>query len=110
MINKYITIPIKQKWYNMILLKIKGEEYREIKSYYTKRLSNLLGIKEDVLIERLNSGASYNIDVLFRNGYSSDSPSFISNCILRIKEGNVEWGAIKGVKYLTFEIVNINII
>ena len=36
-----LTLPIKKKWYDMILSGEKKEEYREQKPYYTKRFVNL---------------------------------------------------------------------
>ena len=38
-----LTLPIKKKWYDMIIAGIKQEEYREIKDYYDSRLLNLFG-------------------------------------------------------------------
>lgn len=35
-----IHLPIKRKWFDMILSGEKREEYREIKPYWTKRLTN----------------------------------------------------------------------
>lgn len=35
-----LILPIKKKWFDMILRKEKLEEYREIKPYYHKRLGN----------------------------------------------------------------------
>ena len=37
-----LTLPIKKKWFDMIKTGEKKEEYREIKPYWTKRLSNNL--------------------------------------------------------------------
>ena len=34
-----LTLPIKKKWFDMILFGEKKEEYREIKPYWTKRFS-----------------------------------------------------------------------
>jgi hypothetical protein len=36
-----LTLPIKNKWYDMILSGQKKEEYREIKPYYTTRFKNI---------------------------------------------------------------------
>ena len=52
-----LTLPIKKKWFDMILSGEKKEEYREIKPYYEKRFSNyfmgenklLVGAKREVL-------------------------------------------------------------
>ena len=44
-----LTLPIKGKWFEMILSGEKKEEYREIKPYYETRLQNLFGV---ILLER----------------------------------------------------------
>lgn len=36
-----LTLPIKKKWFDMILSGEKKEEYREIKEYYETRFQNL---------------------------------------------------------------------
>lgn len=35
-----LILPIKRKWFDMILSGEKKEEYRELKTYYHKRLGN----------------------------------------------------------------------
>ena len=37
-----LTLPIKKKWFDMILSGEKKEEYREKKPYYTSRFYNLV--------------------------------------------------------------------
>ena len=36
-----LVLPIKKKWFYMILTGEKREEYRDIKPYYTTRLKNM---------------------------------------------------------------------
>ena len=38
-----LTLPIRKKWFDMILSGEKKEEYREIKEYYETRFQNLFG-------------------------------------------------------------------
>ena len=38
-----LVLPIKKKWYDMILSGEKTEEYREIKSYYDSRFESVFG-------------------------------------------------------------------
>lgn len=52
-----LTLPIKKKWFDMILSGEKKEEYREIKPYYDSRLDY-----------------QPSKDIIFRNGYSRKSP------------------------------------
>ncbi len=82
-----LTLPIKKKWFDMILRGEKGEEYREIKPYYISRFKNMEGSI-----------------VKLRNGYSLDSPYII--CSVRIKKGlgKQEWGAEPNKEYYVLEI------
>ena len=100
-INKELILPIKRKWFDMILERIKKEEYREIKDYWTKRFQKI-GLL-DKYGDLTYSGAT----VLFRNGYSSKSPAFLAYVSLDIKTGNPEWGAEEGVLYYTLKVHEI---
>lgn len=82
-----LTLPIKKKWYDMILSGAKKEEYREIKPYYTTRLKNIHLLSQNEIPN------VWTENICFRNGYSSSSPSFIAECSLSIGTGNLEWGA-----------------
>ena len=89
-----LILPIKKKWYDMILSGEKKEEYREIKPYYTSRFPS----------------SFESFYVMFRNGYSKNSPSFIAVCTLSIGHGHPEWGAEPNKKYYILHIVEIKII
>lgn len=108
-----LILPIKKQWYDMILSGEKKEEYREIKSYYTKRFDNQLnrkltiGGKKGTLNEWLRTDIKYYLDVKFRNGYSSASPSFNAKCQLMIGKGRSEWGAEPGKEYYVLKIMEI---
>ena len=106
---KRLILPIKKQWFDMILSGEKKEEYREIKSYYASRLANYFEITTNTLIAELSELFFYGlkIEVLFRNGYSAKSPSFIADCNLSIDCGRPEWGAEPNKKYFVFEIVDI---
>ena len=108
-----LTLPIKKKWYDMILAGIKKEEYREIKDYYDSRLLTLFGaimvdgqllqgeaVPEEIRREKVQP-------VIFRNGYGRNCPQFLAYCTLAVKEGRPEWGAEPGVKYYTLQIREI---
>lgn len=96
----------------MILSGEKKEEYREIKPYWISRILKWLGypksegkavmqmLKEQVTLKQR--------EVLFRNGYSSESPSFTAMCTLKIGGGYEEWGAVKGEKYFVFKIHEVH--
>ena len=89
-----MILPIKKKWYDMILSGEKKEEYREIKPYYEVRLPKLF--EED--------GRAV---ITLRNGYSSNSPTRDVLCELEIGEGNPEWGAEPGKEYYILKILMI---
>ena len=94
-----LILPIKKKWYDMILSGEKKEEYRELKPYYQKRFKNLW---QGSLI-----GFAAKRKVMFRNGYSKHSPSFIATVTLDIGMGNTEWGAEEEKTYYILKICEI---
>lgn len=106
-----LVLPIKKKWYDMILSGEKTEEYREIKPYYDTRLPKEFGYFREG--EKLIKANVYppadlsEVNVLFRNGYSKKSPSITAVCSLSIDCGKEEWGAEPGVKYYVLHIKKI---
>jgi hypothetical protein len=104
---------IKKKWFYMLVYGQKKDEYREIKPYYTSRLTkfwciNYLQIKYTVdkqhdFIDWLrNKGTIDYGEVIFSNGYSAKSAKLICDCTLRIDKGRPEWGAEEGKEYYVF--------
>lgn len=114
-----MTLPIKKKWFDMILSGEKKEEYREIKPYYETRFQNVFGAitvepssffpeteyeilqGEDVPEEIRKDSVQ---EIRFRNGYSRNSSSFIAKCTLAIGKGKPEWGAEQGKDYYILKI------
>ena len=96
-----LTLPIKKQWYDMILSGEKKEEYREIKEYYTTRFQNIGFLNEN------EEPTNIQKEICFRNGYSNNSPSFIADCTLSIKQGNPIWGAIPNTEYYVLKINSI---
>ena len=96
-----LVLPIKKKWFDMILNRIKSEEYREIKPYWTKRFQTIGLLDGDIPTE--NKAL-----VTFRNGYGSYAPSFTAWVHLDIGTGEEDWGAEPGKDYyvLIIDIVN----
>lgn len=112
-----LTLPIKKKLFDMILSGEKKEEYREIKPYYENRLPANFGYfftngklqtsyKFDVSLQK-SIEAGHEIEIMFRNGYSKTSPSFIARCTLSVGIGKEEWGAEMGKKYFVLTIREI---
>ena len=95
-----LTLPIKKKWFDLILSGEKKEEYRELKPYYTTRFKNVWNGS------LLNCETSKK-EIMFRNGYSKNSPSFIASCTLDIGTGKKEWGAEPEKEYYILRIHEI---
>lgn len=110
-----LTLAIKKKWFDMILSGEKKEEYREIKPYYISRFKTVIGISEcndkDFLaiirVCMITNGSTKPFEIMFRNGYSKNSPSFIAKCTLSIGTGKEEWGAEKGKEYFILSVQEI---
>lgn len=85
-----LVLPIKKKWFDMILSGEKKEEYREIKRYYESRLD----------YQEFK-------DIIFRNGYSRKSPYLKARVKIKKGYGKEEWGAEPWKKYYVLEIVEI---
>lgn len=105
-----LTLPIKKKWFDMILNRIKTEEYREIKPYYTTRFKNVLGLAEisdSELISWLKYTSSEPFKIKFVNGYGGDKPYFIAEICLTIDTGYEDWGAEPNKEYYVLFINKI---
>lgn len=112
-----LTLPIKKKWFDMILSREKKEEYRDITPYYTSRLSNLFCVwtkhkeyhSENMRLFLQSEYAKKNTieEICFRNGYNKTSPSFIAKCTLSVGTGKEEWGAEKEKQYFILTIHEI---
>ena len=76
---KTLHLTLKKKWFDMIAAGIKKEEYREIKTFWSRRLNHKF------------------THVCFSNGYGPDVPkmTFELKEILR-GLGIIEWGAPEG--------------
>lgn len=107
-----LILPIKKKWFDMILSGEKKDEYREIKPYYTSRLIKAMKLpggnaEEDTKERLIQMQPRKSIEVMFRNGYSAKSPEFIADCYVSVGTGMEEWGAKPGVKYYILKIDKI---
>lgn len=104
-----IILPIKKKWFDMILSGEKKEEYREIKPYYNTRLGNyFIHHKLSAEVRRvLQKMSTTQKEVMFRNGYNYSSPSIKCICQLRVGTGKEEWGAEPNKEYYVLKILEI---
>lgn len=92
-----LILPIKKKWFDMIVSGEKTEEYREIKPYYFTRFRDIWGYAD--------WGEPHRIG--FRNGYSRRSPFIIAECTLATRTGKPEWGAEPNKNYYVLKIQKI---
>ena len=74
--KKILTLTIDKQWFDMIVSGEKNEEYRDIKSYWIKRLTTNCEVAYDVAAETYCGKVLYRpyTHVLFINGYRRDSP------------------------------------
>ncbi len=105
-----LVLPIKKKWFDMIVKGEKKEEYREVKEYYNNRFSKLFPynyhINKEGTIWYLGDRTMPQ-EIVFRNGYSYNSPSIKCKCELGVGEGKEEWGAIRGQRYYVLKILEV---
>lgn len=102
--KKILLLNLKKKWFDMISSGEKKEEYREIKTYWEKRLLQCnkdLGTSNSkyqcknctcsrCILEH-NGGEFIKYDYIkFRNGYSKNAPEFLIEC------KNIKIGKAKG--------------
>lgn len=90
-----LVLPIKKKWFDMIISGEKKEEYREIKPYYDKRLGFFA------------TGTGKITTIILRNGYSYDSPSMKVKVAVTIDYGKRGWGADPEIQYYVLKILEI---
>lgn len=100
-----LTLPIKKKWFDMILSGEKKEEYREIKPYYTSRLYGRAyehNVKRGFIKE-----CDTEKEIILRNGYSSNSPSIKCKVLITKGYGKEEWGAEPNKMYYVLRILSV---
>lgn len=105
-----LTLPIKKRWFDMILSGEKTEEYREIKPYYISRFKTYIPDIGNVKIIRLKSGTGFipiSDEIIFRNGYSINSPSIKCKVEINKGYGKEEWGANPNKKYFVLKILSV---
>lgn len=90
-----LVLPIKKKWFDMILSGEKKEEYREIKPYYDKRIGHYA------------IGTGKITTLVLRNGYSYNSPAIKCRCSISIGTGIEGWGAEPNINYYVIKILEI---
>ena len=104
-----LILPIKKKWFDMILSGQKKEEYREIKPYWTKRLlKSDIPFNLDKLLYKLRTGEGrFCKTVILKNGYRKNSPKITCRVEIGIGTGRKDWGAEPNKEYYILEILEI---
>ena len=88
-----LTLPIKKKWFDMIKLRIKTEEYREINDYWTSRFKKY--------------NWAFPFEILLRNGYGNNKPTIKCKVKLKTDYGNTNWGGEIGKVYYVLKILSV---
>lgn len=91
-----LTLPIKKKWFDMIMSGKKLEEYREIKPYWEKRLN----------VYKIKLCPDFVSECRIRAGYNKNSPTARLSYWLDVGQGNPCWGAEPEVDYYRLHIVS----
>lgn len=75
--KKVLNLVVTKKWFDMIVTGAKNEEYREIKTYWIKRLTTNCEVPYDVAAETFCGEVLYRpyTHVLFSAGYGKNRPS-----------------------------------
>ena len=106
-----LTLPIKKKWFDMIVAGEKKEEYRDIKPYYDTRNFTLLGCiweNNELIKSPLPELQRETVQkIAFRNGYSKNAPTIIANCELKAGKGREDWGAEPEKTYYILSIKSV---
>ena len=104
-----LILPIKKKWFEMIRSGEKKEEYRENKPYWTSRFKKIFpyNIHTNKIELWYMGDRTMPQEIIFRNGYSSNSPSVKCRCKLKIGQGKEEWGAEPEKEYYVLEIMEV---
>lgn len=94
-----LTLPIKKKWFDMILSGEKKEEYRKINSYYTTRFG--------IVYPNDPKYADKYFNVTLSNGYRKNSPKIKCFCLIYKDYGKEEWGAEPNKLYYVLKILSV---
>lgn len=100
-----LTLPIKRKWFDMIVSGQKKTEYRDISDYWIKRLSS------EVERQGIKAPFDKGLKVCIKAGYSKDAPAALLTLRrVDLGPGLPEWGAEPGGEYIRLHIAKVQII
>lgn len=108
---RILHLTLKKKWFDMITSGEKKEEYRELKAYWAKRLTD--GI-EQYWTSFISSGVGYHVKwkqfdaVRFQHGYAKNAPNITFKIDgLTIDKGRTKWGAEPRKEYFVIKLGDI---
>ena len=102
-----LWLPIKQRWFNMILQGTKKEEYREPKPYWLKRIAKDIGI-QNLDISNINQIIGREITILLRVGYKKNSDRLMAHCVIDYNFPVKEMCYMTNKKLIIFRITKID--
>lgn len=98
-----LTLPIKQKWFDMIVSGDKQEEYRAPSEYWRKRF-----VSE--LVRQSKQRGFNGLKVRIRAGYQKDADlAELTLSMITTGTGRPEWGAEPGVEYFVLHIKRVEV-
>ena len=104
-----LHLNLKKKWFDMILLGSKKEEYREMSEYWMHRFNSMFftlgqGHPIKIIIKNVRYDPT-DVIICFSNGYRKDRRQFKIECKdLTAGKGRTEWGAEKNVNYFILKL------
>lgn len=105
--TKTLHLTLVKTYFDMTDSGVKPEEYREIKPYWVKRLTEFhAGWNSDgtLRFEDFVKFIDFN-NVIAVNGYGNHRPRWNRKCLgIEIREGRPEWGAEPGKKYFVIKL------
>lgn len=105
MVRLPIRLPIERRYFQMILVGYKKDEYRKHTLYWGTRFAHALGFQTmDELDAVLRKELDQQLEVKIQNGYSDRNPYIYATVTLSLGEGKPIWGAEPGVEYYRLHI------
>lgn len=99
-----LTLPIKKKWFDMIVSGEKQEEYRAASEYWRKRF-----VSE--LVRQGKQRGFNGLKVRIRAGYQKDADlAELTLSMITTGTGRPEWGAEPGVEYFVLHIKRVEVV
>lgn len=99
-----LTLPIKRKWFDMIVSGEKREEYRAPTEYWRKRL-----VSE--LVRQGKQRGFNGLKVRIRAGYHKNAAmAELTLSMITTETGRPEWGAEPGVEYFVLHIKRVEVL